>query len=139
MPSASGDKDEIMKTLFPNLKTNETKLLINLISEEQSQDTHFGTVKVTKRDCTIPRGQSVQINCRANYFSMESKKPVLFEPIENNNLPESLQISENLIVVNRGKSCRVKVEVTNNSASDIIIPKHAEIGQLQLVKSVTPI
>ena len=29
--------------------------------------------------------------------------------------------------------------MTNNSAHDIIIPKHTEIGQLQLVKSVTPI
>ena len=33
----------------------------------------------------------------------------------------------------------MKVEVTNNSARDIIIPKRTEIGQLQLVKSVTPI
>ena len=139
LSSASGDKNVVMKILFPNLKSDETKLLINLISEEQSQDMHFGTVKVKKRDCTIPKGQSIHINCRANYFSMESKTPVLFEPIENSNLPESLQISETLIVVNRGKSCCVKVEVTNNSAHDIIIPKHTEIGQLQLVKSVTPI
>ncbi len=63
----------------------------------------------------------------------------MFEPIESRNLPEGLQISENLTIVNKGKSCHVEAEVTNNSACDIIIPKHTEIGQLQLVKSVTPI
>ena len=139
LSSFSGDKNEIMKTLFPNLKTDETKMLINLISEEQSQEIHFGTVKVPKKDCIVPKGKIISIICRANYFATESKTPVLFEPIESSNLPEGLQIRENLTIVNKGKSCRVKAEVTNNSACDIIIPKYTEIGQLQLVKSVTPI
>eukprot|EP00794_Sanderia_malayensis_P013052 gene13052-14396_t len=128
-----------MKILFPDLGPNETKTLINLISEEASQDEHFGTVTVTKRDCTVPKGQTIRITCRANYFAMESKTPALFEPGESSNIPEGLQIRENLVVVNKGKSCRLKAEVTNNSERDIIIPKRTEIGQLQLVKSVTPI
>ena len=33
----------------------------------------------------------------------------------------------------------MKAEVTNTLAHDIVIQKHIEIGQLQLVKSVTPI
>ena len=91
LSSASGNETDIMKALFPNWKTDETKMLINLVSEEESQDRHFGTVKLTKQDCTIPKGQTVSITCRANYFSTESKIPVLFEPIENSNLPEGLQ------------------------------------------------
>eukprot|EP00794_Sanderia_malayensis_P004193 gene4193-4752_t len=139
LSSESGVQNQIMKILFPDLRPNETKTLINLISEEASQDEHFGTVTITKRDCTVPKGQTIRITCRANYFAMDSKTPALFEPGESSNIPEGLQIRENLVVVNKGKSCRLKAEVTNNSEHDIIIPKRTEIGQLQLVKSVTPI
>lgn len=116
-----------MHASFPNLKIDETKMLTNLINEEQSQDIHFGTVKLPKKDCTVPKGLTVSITCRANYFSTKRKAPALFEPMESSNLPERLQISENLTVVNRGKSCCVKAEVTNNTTYDIVIPKHREI------------
>ena len=133
------DKDQIMKTLLPNLKTGESSILINVITEAGGQNTQFGMMKVPKQDLKIPKGQTMSISSRANYFSMEDKMPVLFEPTEDSNLPDRLQISEKLNVVNRGSSCRLKVDMTNNLTRDVTISKQAEIGQLHLVKSVTPI
>ena len=139
LSSTLEDKDQIMKTLFPNLKTGESSILINLITEAGGQNAQFGTVKIPKKDLKIPKGQTMSISCRANYFSMEDKMPVLFEPVEDSNLPDGLHISEKLTVVNRGNSCRLKVDVTSNLTRDVTILKQTEIGQLHLVKSVTPI
>lgn len=120
--SASRAKMETMKTLFTDLAAKGSKILIYLITEEESQDIHFSTVKVAKKECMLPKGKSVNLTCRAYYFLMDSKTQVLFEPIESSNLPKGLQITENLTVVNRGKSCRLKAEVINISAYDIVIP-----------------
>lgn len=88
--------------LFPDLTVNGSKILIDLIIEEERQDIHFSTVEVAKIDCMVPKGQAINATCRADYFSMERKTPVSFEPIESSNLPTGLLVSENLKVLNRG-------------------------------------
>ena len=127
-----------IKTFEPHVCTATNKL-VSLIEEISQDDSHLGTVRVTRRDIVVPKGGNVKISCRANYLHLVEKTPVLFEPLENNVLPPDLQFSESILYVKPGTSCRLAINVTNSSKRDIIVPKHTELGHIQLVKSVTPI
>lgn len=48
-------------------------------------------------------------------------------------------MSETLVQLQSGTTCRVKIEVTNETNHDIVLKGKTVIGRLQLVGSVTPI
>ena len=69
---------------------------------------------------------------------MEKRIPVLFEPNSEQSWPSGLEISEELLTIRHGSSCRLQINVLNTSDHDITLYKRTTLGTLQLVKSVTP-
>ncbi len=126
------------KTFDAQVCTDTTKL-VSLIEESSRADNYSGTIKITRRDIMVPKGGKIKLSCRANYLYLAEKTPALFEPVENNVLPPDLMLSESIFYVQPGISCRLVIEVTNSSERDIVVPKHTELGHIQLFKSVTPI
>ena len=95
-------------------------------------------MKTIKHDVVVPRKTTVGIKCRANTGPVEKRIPVFFEPSSEQAWPSSLQITEELLTIPHGSSCRVKINVSNTSNHEITFNKRTVLGTLQLVKSVTP-
>ena len=97
------------------------------------------SVRTTKHDVVISSGETVNIACRANARSSRSgKRPVLFEPSPEQSWPTGLEIPENLTSITGGSSSRVNIQVKNVTDHKIVLPGRTALGQLQQVKSVTP-
>ena len=98
----------------------------------------FALSEHQRQDIIIPRGQVVNVSCRANTGPVSATIPVLFEPDEMAQWPTGLQIYETLKTVKKGSVSRIDIEVRNTSQHDITLANRTPLGRLQLVKSVTP-
>ena len=87
----------------------------------------------------IPKNQSIDVPCRANTGPINRTVPVLFEPIDNTELPSGLLLQEELKSIKQGNCSLMNVKITNQTNHDIILPGRTVVGHLQLVRSVTPI
>lgn len=101
--------------------------------------TELCIVKTVKQDVTIPKGKHVLLTCRANTGSLDVDTPALFEPELDGTLPAGLEIHETIVRLKHGKSCRVELEIYNNTNHDISVKGRTVVGRLHLVRSVTPV
>ena len=62
---------------------------------------------------------------------------MLFVPDENGVWPPGIEIKDALIVLLRGRSFKIKVEVYNYSEHPITLQSRALLGRVELIKSVT--
>ena len=126
-----------MKKSFGSCKGEKVQALIDLISVNESDD--LCQVKCRKTDILIPKNQSIDVPCRANTGPINRTVPVLFEPIDNTELPSGLLLQEELKSIKQGNCSLMNVKITNQTNHDIILPGRTVVGYLQLVRSVTPI
>ena len=54
----------------------------------------FGQVKCRKTDILIPKNQSIDAPCRVNTGPINRPVAVIFEPIDNTELPSGLLLQE---------------------------------------------
>ena len=139
--SISGDTETFhvnaMKRSFGSCKGEKVQALIDLISANEPDD--LCQVKCRKTDILIPKNQSIDVPCRANTGPINRTVPVLFEPIDNTELPSGLLLQEELKSIKQGNCSLMNVKITNQTNHDIILPGRTVVGHLQLVRSVTPI
>ena len=64
---------------------------------------------------------------------------MIFEPKEDSELPDGLELSEELIKITPGTSSHVTILVRNNTDRNIVIKRRTELGRVHMVKSVLPI
>ena len=122
---------------FTGLNTDDSKTLVNFILN--NQETELCPVRTTKRDVTIPKGQTIKIPCRLNTGPVERRTPVLFEPEETTPWPSGLEVTETLLTVQKGKSSQVNIEVVNTTNHDITVKNRTTLGHIHLVQSITPL
>lgn len=125
-----------MRATFPTVKSDSIQALVELV-KCQDPDT-LGILRTTKKDITIPSRQTVFAACRVNTGPVEKTIPVLFEPDEEKPWPVGLEAEERILKINQGATHRVNV-VVKNTRHDIVLSKRTVLGQLQLVRSVTPV
>ena len=77
------------------------------------------------------------VTSRANTGPIRQRTPVLFKPDTTSELPEGIEMEEQLLYVKQGYSSMIKVIVYNLSKHNITLQGHSMIGTLQLVRSVT--
>ena len=136
----SGDTETFvnaMKKSFVGSKDEKVRALIDLISANEPDD--LCQVKSRKTDILIPKNRSIDVPCRANTGPVNRTLPVLFESIDNNELPLGLSMQEELKSVKQGNCSLMNVKITNQTNHDIILHGRTVIGHLQMVRSVTPI
>ena len=63
----------------------------------------------------------------------------MFEPVPDVSLPECLSLSNTLIWLPKGSSCKVNIPVYNSGNSDIMLHRKTMLGHLVLVDSLTPV
>jgi hypothetical protein len=81
----------------------------------------------------------MNISCRANTGPIRRNSPALFEPDEQTHMPIGLTVQEALTKVKQGKSSLIDIPVTNTTQHDIVLPGRLVLGNLQLVRSLTPL
>ena len=121
---------------FPDIHGDKVESLVSFIQTPSQEQ--LCVIKTAKQDVVIPSNTTVRVKCRANTGPVEERIPVLFEPNVEPSWPSGLQISEELLSIPRGSSCQVRINVSNTSNHDITLRKRTVLGELELVKSVTP-
>ena len=120
---------------FPAAAENNVRALFNFIRAADCLD--LCSVKTSKSDFVIPKGESLKIPCRVNHSPVDQRVPVLFEPEETAPRSSSLMFSDILLSVKPEKSGQIYVQAVNTTEHDIILPNRTLTGRLQLVKSIT--
>ena len=87
----------------------------------------------------VRKGHSVRVKCRVHLGPVAEELPIIFEPKEEGDLPEGLQLFEELSKIAPGTSSQVTILVHNNIDKYILLKRRTELGQIQMVKSVLPI
>ena len=128
--------NEMIATFMDSSPDNVTAF-VDFISV--STPTELCTLKTEKNTVVIPKGEVIEVTCRANTGRLERKTPVLFEPLSEFELTYGLGLSEKLLCADKGSSSRLNVKVCNRTNHDICLKGRTVLGHLQLVKSVTPL
>ncbi|XP_048580823.1 uncharacterized protein LOC116616199 isoform X2 [Nematostella vectensis] len=126
-----------MKGAFPEIRGEAVVALINFIQTCDNSEP-LCILKSPKKSVSIPGGQTLRINCRANTGPVEEKCPVIFEPDEDQTLPTGLELSQSLLSIPKGKATRVDIYVSNATKHDITLRGGTILGSLNLIRSVTP-
>ena len=95
------------------------------------------TLKTSKKTQIIQKGGTITVRCRANVGIIRRKIPVLLEPDLSTSIPSDLELTQILLVLPKGKSPYVSIQINNASKHDIFLKGRAMLGMLQLVKFVT--
>jgi len=128
----------IIQQSFPLVHHTQVGALVNLI-QSRSQDTGTTTVKVGKRDVMLPKGEATRVKCQIHFGLVPEGMPMIFEPKEDSELPDGLELSEELTKIIPLTSSHVPILVHNNTDRNIVIKRRTELGRVHMVKSVLPI
>ena len=124
-----------MKKSFSEISASSIKALVECI---KTKEDFLCSVKSPKVNVTIPPKQSRIIKCRADSQVINARIFVIFEPEETNTLPAGLEISQTLLQIPKGSSCKIGLEIYNNSDHPTVLKARTALGRLELVTSVTP-
>ena len=83
----------IIQQSFPLVHHTQVHALANLI-QSRSQDTGTSAVKVGKRDVMLPKGEATKVKRQIHFGPVPEGMPMIFEPIEDSELPEGLELGE---------------------------------------------
>ena len=104
--------DELVSAMDVDKKKAEC--VVSLLESIIERD-FVSEVKSDKRNMTIPAGHAVKIKGRVKTENIDAPIPVIFEPDELREWPESLTINEKVLMLCRGQQC-VCISVKHQSA-----------------------
>lgn len=121
-----------------SIDCKKANVLIHIV-KSCDQDDKEGVVKVGRVKTVIPAGQTREVKCNVRTGPLSTKQDVLFDPAETPKWPESVNITETVICLQKGNWSRVSIPVTNDSNHDITLTPRTVLGQLQQVKAIYPV
>ena len=127
---------DVLTSSLTGVERGKVEALVQFITPEPAKQ--LATVKSSKQDTVIPRGQSVIVSCRAAVGPV-SKILVLFALDPNQYWPSGLEIPGTQVTVAGGSTYRDNIRVDNPTKHDITLKGRAILGHPQQVKSVTPL
>ena len=128
--------EQVVPAATNSFANTDINALINFIRSDTTES--LCTVRTSKRNIVIPKGQSIHVACRANTGPLERNSPVLFEPDEQAQWPSGLTIHESLTTIKQGKSSIIDVPVAKTE-HDIVLPKRLVSVVFSWWRSVTPL
>eukprot|EP00794_Sanderia_malayensis_P021316 gene21316-23391_t len=131
----NGISSNELKSAFADVSSVNCTALVDLI--KSNVETELCNIRTNKRNHVIPSGKTLQVPCRVNHGPIGKEIPVLFEP--NEQQISGISVYEKLFTIKSGNSSKVKIEITNNSKHDIVLPRRTLLGKIELVQSVTPL
>ena len=87
----------------------------------------------------LPKGEAAKVKCRVHFGPVSEGMPMIFEPSGNSELPEGLELGEELTNITPGTSSHLTILVRNKTDRNILLKRRTELGRVHMVKSVLPI
>ena len=81
----------------------------------------------------LPKGEATKVKCQVPFGPVPEGMPMIFE------LPEGLELGEELTKITPGTSSHVTILVRNNTDRNILLKRRTELGRVHMIKSVLPI
>ena len=128
----------IIQQLFPTVHHTQVGALVNLI-QSRSQNASTSAVKVGKIDVMLPKGEPTKVKSQVHFGPVPEGMPMIFEPNEIIELPEGLELGEEITKTTPETSSHLTILVCNNTDRNILLKRRTELGQVHMVKSVLPI
>ena len=130
----------VIETLLCDVSNKKVESLVNLIQNKVSciEPESIGDVKVGNKDIVIPKGRNLKMRCISQCRPVNEDIPVIFQPNLNLDLESGLVIGEGVMLIERGKTSRFLVPVSNTSGCDIILKARTQVGVIVPVASVIP-
>ena len=116
-----------------SLSKSRLKNLLNVIQTDSLSDT-LGAVRTGRNDVLVEKEQTAIVKFRV-HAGLDQKTEALFQ-IEDESLPEGLEMADAVIDVPAGSSCCIYLPVTNRSTHDITIRRKTVVGSLHVIRSV---
>ena len=140
-----GVDNKALYTCVSDVSVDRIESVVNLLQADTNPT--LSKVSILKQGMSIKSGEiakvPVKINVvlvevKINVVLVEDRTPVLFEPRLEHAF-ENITICSNIIFLKEGVSSRTHITIINNGCKDIKLPGHMIIGELNLVKNVTPV
>ena len=110
-----------------------------IASLQASASERLSSVNVLKKGIVVKAGSIQTLSCKIESLVVDERTPVVFEPEVDELLPDGIQFHSSLLHLRKGVNTRVSVSVINNTDKDVILHGRLQIGEIQLVTSVTPV
>ena len=123
---------ETSRSLGSQLRRSPLAIRDRLVGKSTNEPDDLCQVKCRKTDILIPKNQSIDVPCRTNTGPINRTVPVLFEPIDNTELPPGLLLQEELKSIKQENCSLMNVKITNQTNHNIILPGRTVVGHLQL-------
>ena len=138
--SAGEEKGAKVETIKAMLGEDvDEKTIAGLIDVlESGDDDSISSVRVPKEGLRLKSGETTNLRCKVEPLNLERKIPVLFEPEVEDVMPFGVTVQTSIINLKKGINTTVSVSVTNTNINEVWLPGRLSIGNLQMVKSVTP-
>ena len=123
---------------YPQISSEGAETVASIIKKVAEVPELLGDVKVIKR--TIIRSNSiVKVKCKANIEFETEVKSVIFQPLIDPQVDETLEFKESCKTIRKGRSPNVYIYITNPSSCKIVLRRGDILGTLHNISAVIPI
>ena len=132
------NKISTMKALLSDDLDEASIVALIEVIETANDVQSLSSVNIPREGVLLKAGEMKNMRCKIQAVNLEQKTPVLFEPELQDLLPDGIMLQSNLLKLKKGLNTNINVVVTNASNHEIFVPGRSCIGDIQLIKSVTP-
>ena len=135
----SGKREEVIDSLSnSNIDTGKVNVMINLIAENFNDDDILGKLRASK-SYVIPAKSTVRIRCNVKGDVKGLDLKFCCSAPSTGEWDGTLEITESLGELVRGKTPHVNIEVHNTTGTERQIPRNMILGEISAVETVIPI
>lgn len=134
-----GDEVNVTAILKEALSVAESTVeaLVSALQIMATDETPLCNVRIGKKGVTIPAGKIREVRCRVRGWPGDGT--MLFQPSQENNCPEGLELFPALVDVPSGSSKCTKIPIQNSTRHDIYLAQRTVLGTLEDIAEVKPV
>ena len=113
---------DILMSAFPHIPSEGAETVVLIIKKVAEVPNLLGDVKVIKRTI-IPSNSIVKVKCKAKIEFGAEEKSVIFQPLTEPQVNETLEFKESYETIRKGRSPHVYIYITNPSNRKIVLKR----------------
>ena len=131
---------DMFEASLDKLDRKKAEALVNLIERKVTADVpeNLGDVSIGVKDVVIPKGRNFRLKCVSNCGPVDADTPVMFQPDLSLDLDSGLVVGEGIMLLERGRTSKFSIPVSNPTGSDIVLRARSHVGVLVPVATIIP-
>ena len=138
---SSGVREDVVMSLknsASDIAMGKINVLVNLISQNFEDNNYLGEL-VAPKTFSIPPNSTVRIRCKVKGDVKGQDFSVICTPPVNSEWDDTLEVTESLGELVRGRTPHVNIEIRNTSGKEKNIYKNMVLGEINTLSAVIPI